>query len=65
MSSARNPGRVAGYWYLLLVVLGPLRLIPNKLFVQGNAAATASNIAAHTTGSSDSACSAICSAPWS
>src|SRR3989454_1980681 len=49
MSSARNPGRVAGYWYLLLVLLGPLRLIyiPNKLFVQGNAAATASNIAAH------------------
>src|SRR5438445_1931160 len=49
MSSARNPGKVAGYWYLLLVLLGPLRLIyiPNKLFVQGNAAATASNIAAH------------------
>src|SRR5438876_10487255 len=49
MSSARNPGRVVGYWYLLLVLLGPLRLIyiPNKLFVQGNAAATASNIAAH------------------
>ncbi len=49
MSSPRNPGRVAGYWYLLLVLLGPLRLIyiPNKLFVQGNAAATASNIAAH------------------
>src|SRR5712692_8955610 len=48
MSSARNPGRVAGYWYLLRVLLGPLRLIyiPNKLFVQGNAAATASNIAA-------------------
>src|SRR5947208_3859405 len=49
MSSARNPGRVVGYWYLLLVLLGPLRLIyiPNKLFVQGDAAATASNIAAH------------------
>jgi len=49
MSSARNPGRVVGFWYLLLVLLGPLRLvyIPNKLFVQGNAAATASNIAAH------------------
>jgi uncharacterized protein DUF4386 len=49
MSSARNPGRVVGYWYLLLVLLGPLSLIyiPNKLFVQGNAAATASNIAAH------------------
>jgi hypothetical protein len=40
---------VAGFWYLLLVVLGPVRLIyiPTKLFVHGNAAATASNIAAH------------------
>ena len=49
MSPARNPGRVVGLWYLLLVFLGPLRLIyiPNKLFVPGNAAATASNIAAH------------------
>src|SRR5437879_3167487 len=49
MSSARNPGRVAGYWYLLLVLGAPLRLIyiPNKLFVHDNAAATASNIAAH------------------
>src|SRR5881397_540455 len=49
MSSARNPGRVVGYRYLLLVLLGPLRLIyiPNKLFVQGDAAATASNIAVH------------------
>jgi hypothetical protein len=49
MSSTRNPGRVAGLWYLLLVVIGPLRLIyiPGKLFVHGNAAATANNIAAH------------------
>ena len=49
MTSARNPGRVAGSWYLLLVLLGPLRLIyiPNKLFVHDNAAATAGNIAAH------------------
>jgi hypothetical protein len=49
MSSTRNPGRVAGLWYLLLVLLGPLRLIyiPTKLFVHGNATATASNIAAH------------------
>ena len=49
MSPARNPGRVVGLWYLLLVLLGPLRLIyiPSKLFVQGDAAATASNIAAH------------------
>jgi hypothetical protein len=49
MSSTRNPGRVAGLWYLLLCVIGPLRLIyiPTKLFVHGNAAATANNIAAH------------------
>ena len=49
MLSTRNPGRVAGLWYLLLVLIGPLRLIyiPNKLFVHGDAATTASNIAAH------------------
>ncbi len=46
---ATNPGRVAGFWYLLLVIIGPLRLIyiPSKLFIHGNAAATANNIAAH------------------
>jgi len=44
-----NPGRVAGFWYLLLILIGPLRLvyIPNRLFVQGNAAATVDNIASH------------------
>ena len=49
MSSTHNPGRVAGFWYLLLIVIGPLRLIyiPSKLFVDGNATATANNIAAH------------------
>jgi hypothetical protein len=26
MSSTHNPGRVAGFWYLLLVIIGPLRL---------------------------------------
>jgi hypothetical protein len=42
MRSAHNPWRVAGFLYLLLIVIGPLRLmyIPNKLFVPGNAAAT-------------------------
>ena len=41
MSSTRNPGRVAGLLYLLLLA-GPLRLlyIPSKLFVHGNATAT-------------------------
>jgi hypothetical protein len=49
MNSTRNPGRVAGFWYLLLCILGPIRLmyIPSKLFVDGNAAATVNNIAAH------------------
>ncbi len=49
MSSTHNPGRVAGFWYLLLTVIGPLRLIyiPSKLFVTGNATATVNNIAAH------------------
>jgi hypothetical protein len=49
MNSTYNPGRVAGFLYLLLVVLAPFRLIyiPNALFVRGNATATADNIAAH------------------
>jgi len=49
MGSTRNPGRVAGFLYLLLVLAGPVRLIyiPSKLFVHGNATATANNIAAH------------------
>jgi Domain of unknown function (DUF4386) len=49
MCATRNPGRVAGFLYLLLVLAGPIRLIyiPSKLFVHGNATATASNIAAH------------------
>src|SRR5262249_35011245 len=49
MTSTKRDARVAGLWYLLLVFGGPLRLIyiPNKLFVHDNAAATASNIAAH------------------
>jgi len=47
--NTRNPGRVAGLIYLMLVVVAPLRLIyiPNTLFVSGDAAATAQNIAAH------------------
>ncbi len=49
MSSNTNPGRIAGFLYLLLVAAAPLRLIyiPSKLFVHGNAAATADNISAH------------------
>jgi hypothetical protein len=50
MPSARNPGRVAGFLYLLLLA-APLRLnyISSKLFVHGDATATANNIAAHET----------------
>jgi hypothetical protein len=44
-----NPGRVAGFWYLLLVLIGVPRLIviPKMLFVPGDAAATVVNITAH------------------
>lgn len=47
---ARN-ARVAGLLYLLIILVGPLRLIyiPMKLFVTGDAAATTANIAAHET----------------
>src|SRR6516225_4775527 len=49
MSSTHNLGRVAGFWYLLLIAMGPIFLvyIPDKLYVKGNAAATVSNIVAH------------------
>ena len=49
MSSTHNPGRVAGFLYLLLVVMAPFRLIyiPSTLFVPENTTATANNIAAH------------------
>jgi hypothetical protein len=49
MSSTRNPGRVAGAWFLLLILIGPLSLIyvPGRLFVTGNAGATVDNIVAH------------------
>jgi len=44
-----NPGRVAGFLYLLLALVGPIRLmyIPSTLFASGNASATADNIATH------------------
>jgi hypothetical protein len=49
MRPFENPGRIAGLWYLLLIILGPLRLIyiPSKLIVSGNAPATVSNIVDH------------------
>lgn len=50
MTSLSRNARVAGLLYLTLLT-APLRLlyIPGKLFVRGDAAATASNIAAHQT----------------
>ena len=51
MTSTSKNARIAGFLYLLLVIVGPLRLmyIPSKLFVHGNASATAANIATHET----------------
>lgn len=51
MGLPHNPGRVAGLWYLLLSILGPVRLmyIPGKLFVPGNAPVTAGRISDHVT----------------
>src|SRR4029434_1373530 len=50
MTSLSRNARVAGLLYLTLLT-APLRLIyiPSKLFVAGNASATANNIAAHET----------------
>lgn len=49
MTSTRKNARVAGFLYLLIAIIAPLRLlyIPNTLFVHGDATATANNIAAH------------------
>src|SRR5258708_22748234 len=51
MSSTKNPGRFAGFLYVLFSIPGFLAMVyvPSKLIVHGNAAATASNIAASET----------------
>ena len=51
MTSINKRARVAGFFYLLLSIAAPLRLvyIPGTLFVNGNPAATAGNIVAHET----------------
>ena len=51
MTETSKNARLVGFWYLMLVFIGPLRLIiiPNKLFVHGDAVATAANITAHQT----------------
>ena len=49
MTSTKSAARVAGLLYLLMTVTGLFNLmyVPGKLFVRGNAPATASNILAH------------------
>ena len=49
MSFSKNPGRFAGLLYVLFSIPGffAMMYVPGKLIVHGNAAATASNIAAH------------------
>jgi hypothetical protein len=51
MSSPRNPGRFVGLLYVLISIPGAFALVyvPSKLIVDGNATATASNIAASET----------------
>jgi hypothetical protein len=42
----RKTARIAGLWYLLMLITAPIGLmyIPSKLFISGNATATASNV---------------------
>jgi hypothetical protein len=51
MPLTQNPGRLAGLLYVLATIPGIFALIyvPNKLFVHGDPAATANNIATHET----------------
>src|SRR5438874_12240817 len=51
MSSTKNPGRFAGFLYVLVSILGffAMAYVPSKLIVHGNAAATANNISASET----------------
>src|SRR5208283_223530 len=48
MNFTRNPGRFAGLLYVLTSIVGffAMGYVPGKLIVHGDAAATASNIAA-------------------
>jgi len=51
MTALDKNARTVGFLYFLLALAGPVRLIyvPTKLFVHGDAAATAANILAHET----------------
>ena len=46
MNSNKKLARIAGLWYLLMAITGPIGLlyVPSKLIVPGNATATANNI---------------------
>lgn len=49
MNTLSKNARIAGFFYLLVILIAPLRLvyIPGKLFVGGDAAATINGIASH------------------
>jgi hypothetical protein len=46
MNSLKKTARIAGFWYLLTAITGPIGLlyVPSKLIVPGDATATANNI---------------------
>jgi len=46
MDSQKKTARIAGFWYLLMAVTGPIGLlyVPSKLIVPGDATVTAQNI---------------------
>src|SRR5258708_38690977 len=51
MNSTKNPGRFAGWLYVVMYIFGffAMGYVPSKLIVHGNATATASNISASET----------------
>lgn len=51
MTGLKKKARTVGFFYLLLAIVGPIRLIyvRGKLFIHGDAEATAANILAHET----------------
>jgi hypothetical protein len=48
MNSLKKTARIAGFWYLLMAITGPIGLlyVPSQLIVPGDATATANNIVA-------------------
>jgi hypothetical protein len=48
MNSLKKSARIAGFWYLLMAVTGPIGLlyVPSRIMVSGDATATANNIMA-------------------